>query len=151
MSFTGWQGLKQSWGRISRREQGLLLLSLGVVLVVGAYFSIWLPSRQRLDLAERQYRQQAALAVRIQHAEPRTGVNAVSGPLSVRVNDSATAAGLEITEMNVEGDALRLSISGDGKRLLDWLDQCERQGAPLKSLTLEARNGALEARVVLRQ
>ncbi|MGX1172635.1 type II secretory pathway component PulM [Pseudomonas sp. R151218B TE3479] len=72
-------------------------------------------------------------------------------PLSVRVNDSATAAGLDMAEMEVDGDSLRLAVSGDASALLHWLDQQEREGAVLRSLTLEVENGVLGARVVLRQ
>ncbi|TWC10530.1 MULTISPECIES: type II secretion system protein GspM [unclassified Pseudomonas] len=151
MDHSAWLVLKQGWRRITHREQELLVLLIGFVLVVGAYFSIWQPTRQRLDVAERQYLQQAELAAQIQRAEPRNGASVVTSPLSVQVNDSATAAGLDITEMNVDGEALRLIVSGDANRLLDWLDQCERDGATLQSLTLEARKGELHAQVVLRQ
>ncbi|MHA6786554.1 hypothetical protein ACWA6H_02470 [Pseudomonas bijieensis] len=69
----------------------------------------------------------------------------------MRVNDSASAAGLDIAEMEVDGDSLRLVVSGDANSLLHWLDQREQEGAALQSLTLEARDRVLEARVVLRQ
>jgi general secretion pathway protein M len=121
------------------------------LLVVVAYTSIWQPTRQRLEVAERQYRQQAELHARILRAEPTRDPTAATRPLSVRVNDSATAAGLDIAEMEVDGDSLRLAVSGDANRLLQWLDRQEREGAALQSLTLEARGSVLEARVVLRQ
>jgi len=95
------------------------------------------------------HRQQVELSARIQRAEPGRDTSVATRPLSVQVNDSATAAGLDITEMQVDGDSLRLLVSGDANPLLHWLDQHEREGAVLQSLTLEARNGLLEARVVL--
>lgn len=143
--------LIQAWGRLSRREQQLLLGLVGLSLVVVVYTSIWQPVRQRLDVAERQYRQQAELHARIQRAEPARDMATATRPLSVRVNDSTAATGLEIAEMEVDGDSLRLAVSGDANQLLQWLDQQEREGATLQSLTLEARNSVLEARVVLRQ
>ncbi|AMZ73034.1 MULTISPECIES: type II secretion system protein GspM [Pseudomonas] len=143
--------LIQAWGRLSRREQQLLLGLVGLLLVVVVYTTIWQPVRQRLDVAERQYRQQAELHARIQRAEPARDLTTATRPLSVRVNDSAAATGLEIAEMEVDGDSLRLAVSGDANQLLQWLDQQEREGATLQSLTLEARNSVLEARVVLRQ
>ena len=143
--------LIQAWGRRSRREQQLLLGLVGLLLVVVVYTTIWQPVRQRLDVAERQYRQQAELHARIQRAEPARDLTTATRPLSVRVNDSAAATGLEIAEMEVDGDSLRLAVSGDANQLLQWLDQQEREGATLQSLTLEARNSVLEARVVLRQ
>lgn len=143
--------LSKAWGRVSRREQQLLLGLVGLLLVVVAYTSMWQPTRQRLEVAERQYRQQAELHARIQHAEPTRDLTSATQPLSVRVNDSATAAGLDIAEMEVDGDSLRLAVSGDANQLLHWLDQREQEGAALQSLTLEARHRVLEARVVLRQ
>ncbi|SEJ75527.1 type II secretion system protein GspM [Pseudomonas sp. NFACC07-1] len=143
--------LIQAWGRLSRRERQLLLGLVGLLLVVVVYTTIWQPVRQRLDVAERQYRQQAELHARIQRAEPARDLTTATRPLSVRVNDSAAATGLEIAEMEVDGDSLRLAVSGDANQLLQWLDQQEREGATLQSLTLEARNSVLEARVVLRQ
>ncbi|MHA6786553.1 type II secretion system protein GspM [Pseudomonas bijieensis] len=65
--------LIQAWGRVSRREQQLLLGLAGLLLVVVAYTSIWQPTRQRLEVAERQYRQQAELHARIQRAAPPPG------------------------------------------------------------------------------
>lgn len=114
------------------------------------FTSIWQPTRHRLDLAERQYWQQAELAARIQRLEP-TGATTATSSLSVRINDSATAAGLELAELEIDGDSLRLAVSGDGNRLLDWLDRHERDGASLQVLSLEVRNGVLDARMVLGQ
>ncbi|WHS60812.1 type II secretion system protein GspM [Pseudomonas sp. G2-4] len=151
MNISGWQGLKRAWEKKSGREQGLLLGLAGLLLVVVGYLSIWQPTRQRLEIAERQYRQQAELSARIQRAEPGRDTSVATRPLAVRVNDSAAAAGLDITEMEVDGDSLRLAVSGDADPLLHWLDQHERDGATLQSLTLEARNGVLEARMVLGQ
>ncbi|WP_422776899.1 type II secretion system protein GspM [Pseudomonas mediterranea] len=151
MSRNGWARLKQAWASMSFREQRLLLGLAGLVLVAVGYASIWQPARQRLEIAERQYRQQAQLNARIQRAEPDRDTSAALRPLSVRVNDSATAAGLEIAEMEIEGDSLRLTVTGDANPLLHWLDRHERDGATVRSLALEARDGVLEARVVLRQ
>lgn len=151
MNVNGWRTLKPAWRSLSRREQGLLLGLAGLLSVALAYTAIWQPTRQRLEVAERQHRQQTELSARIQRAEPTQDATAATRPLSVRVNESATAAGLDMTEMEVDGDSLRLAVSGDASALLHWLDQQEREGAGLRSLTLEARDDVLEARVVLRQ
>ncbi|MDO7897888.1 type II secretion system protein GspM [Pseudomonas citrulli] len=151
MKINGARRLKQAWAGISRREQALLLGLAGLLLVVVGYGAIWRPTGQRLEVAERQYRQQAELNVRIQRAEPARDTPTVTRPLSVRLNDSATAAGLDIAEMDVDGDAVRLTVTGDANPLLLWLDRHERDGAALQALTLEVRDGVLEARVVLAQ
>ena len=151
MNVKALQRLKQAWAGVSRREQGLLLGTAGLVLVTVGYTSIGRPMAQRLEVAERQYRQQAELSVRIQRAAPARDTRAADRPLSVRVNEGATAAGLDIAEMEVDGDALRLTVTGDANPLLHWLDRQEYDGAALHTLTLEVRGKVLEARVVLRQ
>ncbi|WP_417695700.1 type II secretion system protein GspM [Pseudomonas sp.] len=151
INVNGWRVLKQTWGSLSRREQGLLLGLAGLLSVALAYTAIWQPTRQRLEVAERQHRQQAELSARIQRAEPTRDTTIATRPLSVRVNESATTAGLDLAEMEVDGDSLRLAVSGDANALLQWLDQQEREGAVLRSLALEVENGVLVARVVLRQ
>ncbi|MFL6969507.1 MULTISPECIES: type II secretion system protein GspM [Pseudomonas] len=151
MNFNGWRGLQQAWGTLSRREQWLLLGLAGLLSVALAYIAIWQPTRQRLEVAERQHRQQAELSALIQHAEPNRDTIAAARPLSVRINESATAAGLDMAQMDVDGDSLRLVVSGDAHALLRWLDQQEREGAGLRSLTLEVENGRLHAQVVFRQ
>ncbi|MBT2296718.1 type II secretion system protein GspM [Pseudomonas fluorescens] len=150
MGFKEWQRCKQVWESMSHREQRLLKGLVGLVLVIVSYTLIWQPTRHRLDLAERQYWQQAALAARIQHLEP-TGATTATSSLSVRISDSATAAELELAELEIDGDSLRLAVSGDANRLLDWLDRQERDGATLQVLSLEVRNGVLDARMVLGQ
>jgi general secretion pathway protein M len=59
-------------------------------------------------------------------------------------------AGLELHQMDTDNDLLRLTLSGDAKALLSWLDQIEREGVALQSLTLEKREARLHAQVILR-
>ncbi|MFW9269530.1 type II secretion system protein GspM [Pseudomonas sp. NR3] len=151
MTFHNLAVLKQRWGRLSRREQSLLVGLVGLLCMVLAYTSIWQPTRQRLEIAERQHRQHSRLLARILRAEPTRPITSIAGLLSVRVNESAEKAGLDIAEMEVDDDLLRLAVNGDAKPLLHWLDQLERQGTRLQSLALEAENGVLRAQVVLRQ
>lgn len=150
MSAKGWLRLKLAWGKISRREQKSLLALAGLLGAVLAYTLVWQPTRQRLDVAERLYRQHAELSARIRQARP-VEATAADRPLSVRVNESAAQAGLGITEMAIDGETVRLVVNGEPGRLLDWLDQREREGAVLQSLTLQAGEGVLQAQLVLRQ
>ncbi|MCL6704239.1 type II secretion system protein GspM [Pseudomonas sp. T1.Ur] len=150
MNLSAMSSLKQVWGSVSRREQRLLLGLAGFVLMTLAFTFIWQPTRQRLAIAERLYQQQVELSVRIQRAQPPLDMSAASRPLSVRANDSATKAGLEIEEMSIDGDSVQMVVGGEANALLDWLDRSERDGAMLQSLTLQARDGRLEARVMLR-
>ncbi|MGF6556186.1 general secretion pathway protein M [Pseudomonas sp. S30_BP2TU TE3576] len=143
--------MKQIWRRTSTREQQLLLV-LGVFLLTVVAFSlIWQPTRQRLEDVERQYQQQMALVAQLQRAQPRSHVAVdTDQPLSLRVSESATAAGLEIRQMETDSDLMRLTLNGDSQTLLQWLDGMERSGVALQSLTLEKLDDALEARLVLK-
>lgn len=145
-----WPALLQRWQRLSLRERRLLQISGAFVFGVAAFSLVWQPTQQRLAAAERQYHQQLALATQLQVARPRSTREPVTQPLSLHVSESATEAGLELHQVNTDGDQLRLSLRGDAKALLAWLDRIERNGTVLQSLTLEKRNAVLEARMVLR-
>lgn len=143
--------MKAAWQRLSLREQRLLLAMGAFLLAVVAFSLIWQPTRQRLETMERQHQQQLAVSAQLQRAQPRSPPPVVSHQsLSLRVSESATAAGLEIHQMDTDNDVLRLTLSGDAQALLQWLDRTERDGVTLQSLTLEKRDAVLEARVVLR-
>ncbi|MBV6824389.1 type II secretion system protein GspM [Pseudomonas sp. PD9R] len=139
------------WQRLSLREQRLVLALSIFVLGVTAFSLIWQPTQQRMAIAERQHHQQLALVAQLQQALPRSHIPApVTQPLSLRISESVTAAGLELQQMDSDNDLLRLTLSGEAKVLLSWLDHIERDGVALQSLTLEKRDTVLEARVVLR-
>jgi general secretion pathway protein M len=59
-------------------------------------------------------------------------------------------AGLEIRQMESEGELLRLTLDGDAQTLMKWIDDVERDAVALQSLTLENREGVLQAQMVLR-
>lgn len=145
-----WPAVPQRWQRLSLRERRLLLMLGAFVFGVAAFVLVWQPTQQRLATAERQYQQQLALAAQLQMARPRSTREPATQPLSLHVSESATEAGLELHQVNTDGDQLRLSLSGDAKALLAWLDRLERNGTALQSLTLQRRDTVLEARVVLR-
>ena len=143
--------MKAAWQRLSLREQRLLLAMGAFLLAVVAFSLIWQPTRQRLETMERQHRQQLAVSAQLQRAQPRSTPPVVTHQsLSLRVSESATAAELEIHQMDADNDVLRLTLSGDAQALLQWLDRTERDGVAMQSLTLEKRDAVLEARVVLR-
>ncbi|KPU55435.1 type II secretion system (T2SS), M family protein [Pseudomonas fluorescens] len=143
--------MKQAWRRMSVREQRLLQVLGAFLLAVVAFSLIWQPTRQRLETVERQYQQQAGLAAQLQRALPRNHVAVdTDQPLSLRISESAAAAGLEIRQMESDSDLLRVTLNGNAQPLMQWLDAMERNGVALQSLTLEKRDDALEARLVLR-
>lgn len=151
MKLMGLKSVVVKFQRLSLREQRLLR-ALGVfVLSVMAFTLIWQPTQQRLATAERQYKQQLALAAQVQQARPRSHIpQPLDQPLSLRISESIVTAGLELHQMDSDNDLLRLTLSADAMALLPWLDRIEREGIALQSLTLEKRDAVLEARVVLR-
>jgi len=121
------------------------------LLAVVAFSLIWQPTRQRLETVEREYQQQTGLAAQLQRALPRSHVSVDSDkPLSLRISESAAAAGLEIRQMESDSYLLRVTLNGNAQPLMQWLDGIERSGVALQSLSLEKRDEALEARMVLR-
>ncbi|VVN80632.1 type II secretion system protein GspM [Pseudomonas fluorescens] len=143
--------MKAAWQRMSTREQRLVSAMGVFILAALAVTLIWQPARQRLETVERQYQQQLTLAAQLQQAQPRGNIPvATAQPLSLRASESVAAAGLELHQMDTDNDLLRLTLSGDARALLQWLDRTERDGVALQSLTLEKRDAVLEARAVLR-
>ncbi|VVO11165.1 MULTISPECIES: type II secretion system protein GspM [Pseudomonas] len=151
MTLIGVKSAIVKFQRLSLREQRLLLALGMFMLSVVAFTLIWQPTQQRLVIAERQYQQQRALAAQLQQSQPRSQTSQPADqPLSLRISESAAETGLELQQMDSDNDQLRLTLSGEAMTLLPWLDRLERDGVLLQALTLETRDGLLEARVVLR-
>ncbi|WP_433738311.1 type II secretion system protein GspM [Pseudomonas putida] len=152
MKSTGLRAVTmQRWQRLAIREQRLLLILSVFILGVVAFSLIWQPTQQRLATAERQYQQQLAVAAQLLQARPG---NSASEPtdraLSLRISESVGISGLEMHQMDTDNDLLRLTLSGDAKALLSWLDRMEREGVTLQLLTLERRDAALHAQITLK-
>ncbi|RON44959.1 type II secretory protein PulM [Pseudomonas frederiksbergensis] len=148
---SGYSATILGWQRLSRREQWLLSGLSGLILGILAFSLVWQPTQQRLSVAERQYRHQQNLAAQLQQTQPPGIAPVISDqPLSLRLSESATTAGLELQQMDADNDLLRLTLSGEANVLLRWLHRVERDGVSLQSLTLEKRDAVLQARVVIR-
>ena len=140
----------ERWQRLSIREQRLVA-TLGLfVLAIAAYSLIWQPTRLRLESAERSYQQQRHFATQLQKAPQPAPPVARDQPLSLHLSESAAASGLDVQQMETDNGQIRLTLSGNANTLLQWLDRLERDGLTLDNLTLERREAALEARVVVR-
>ncbi|SDS26240.1 general secretion pathway protein M [Pseudomonas asplenii] len=140
--------LIERWQRLARRERQWLI-GLGLFLLSVAMFSgLWLPAQQRLERAHHLYQQRWALAGEVHNVRPTQVRTAPTQPLSTRLDDSVRAAGLELQQLDQDGQTLRLTLVGDALALLGWLERVEQDGAQLQSLGLEPRDKRLEARVV---
>ncbi|WP_341960450.1 type II secretion system protein GspM [Pseudomonas sp. RC10] len=136
----------EHWRRLNRRDRHMLVL-LGVfVLGVSLIKGVWLPTQQRLEAAERVYRQNLSLAERLKHASSGRPVR-IAQSLSRHVSESAAKAGLDLSQLDNDSQGLSVTLEGDAKALLNWLIRLEQDGARMQSLTLEKREALLLARV----
>ncbi|MFJ9989313.1 hypothetical protein ACIQSO_01125 [Pseudomonas putida] len=61
----------------------------------------------------------------------------------------AAAQGLDMHQMEVQDNTLRLKLTGDAQTLLKWIHSAEQSGATLLSLTLHKRDQILDAQIVV--
>lgn len=137
-----------AWKTLAPRERWLLSALACFLIGVLFFQMLWQPSQQRLVKAEQQYQRQLALAQQLKDAQPGPTLQAPSSPQASKISQSAEAAGLNLQQIEVESDQLRLTISGDAQVLLKWLAQLEREAGAFQMLTLEKRDSHLEARLV---
>ena len=140
--------MSRPWRRLEARDRRVLVLLSAVLLAVLLWQGLWLPAQLRLESAERRYQQQWALGREIGAAIPQRS----RAPAPVRpaqVSEAVAAAGLELEQLDVDGNVLRLTLRGDALALLTWLEGMERSGAILQSLVLETRATQLQARLGL--
>ncbi|WP_052451059.1 type II secretion system protein GspM [Pseudomonas batumici] len=142
--------LTQGWQNLGPRDRRMLV-GLGIFLMVVTLFKgLWQPVQQRLERGERVYQQRLLLAAEVQRAQPATQRSTPSRPLSTRLSETVAAAGLELQQLDQDGQSLRVTLSGNALALLQWLDQTEQSGAVLQSLSLEKRDSSLLAQVAWR-
>ena len=138
-----------TWKGLSVRER-YLLKAMALLLLGGvSYALLWQPTQQRWVVAERHYQQQLVLSRRVLLAQPQQQAPVATQPLPARLSEGAAAAGLDLHQMEVDSDQLRLTLSGEARALLNWLADLERDGTTFLALTLEKREQRLEARLVL--
>ncbi|MGE8097392.1 type II secretion system protein GspM [Pseudomonas fluorescens] len=139
----------QTWNRLAPRDrQALSVLAVALVAVL-AFVGLWQPSQQRLAVAERLYQQRLVQAGEVARAQAPSARAAGAAPLSTQLSERAIADGLDLQQLEVQGDLLRLTLRGDARALLAWLHRTELEGATLQSLTLDKQGQALEAQVVV--
>ncbi len=142
--------LTQGWQSLGPRDRRMLG-GLGIFLLLVTLFSgLWQPAQQRLERGERLYQQRLLLAAQVQRAEPVRQRSSPSRSLSTRLSETVAAAGLELQQLDQDGQSLRVTLSGNALALLQWLDKAEQEGAVLQSLSLEKRDKLLVAQVVWR-
>ncbi|WP_347903431.1 type II secretion system protein GspM [Pseudomonas purpurea] len=139
----------QTWNRLTLRDRQALSVLGGLLVAVLAFVGLWQPAQQRLAVAERVYQQRQVLAAEVSRAQAPSAGAVDAQPLSTRLSERALADGLDLQQLEVQGEVLRLTLSGDARALLVWLHQTELDGAVLQSLTLNKRGERLEAQLVV--
>ncbi len=142
--------LTQRWQGLGLRDRRMLIGLVFFLLVVTLFSGVWQPAQQRLELGERLYQQRLVLAAEVQRAQPVRQRSSPSRSLSTRLSETVVAAGLELQQLDQDGQSLRVTLGGNALALLQWLDQTEQAGAVLQSLSLEKRDKGLVAQVAWR-
>lgn len=130
------------WRGLTRREQLLVTIMLGLLMVVGVWLGVLRPlAALDADIAGRQAAAESALAdvgsmgrqIRAARQAP-----AAPGPLLERVRLSGDAAGLTLEQLEKAGDgSVTLRIAAvRSPALLRWLAELEsREGAVVERLS----------------
>ncbi|TVT83244.1 type II secretion system protein GspM [Pseudomonas sp. H3(2019)] len=139
----------QTWSRLALRDRQALSALVVTLIAVLAFVGLWQPSQQRLAVAERLYQQRLVQAGEVARAQAPSARAEGTAPLSTQLSERAIADGLDLQQLEVQGDLLRLTLRGDARALLAWLHRTEQDGATLQSLTLDKQGQALEAQVVV--
>ncbi|WP_371318787.1 type II secretion system protein GspM [Pseudomonas gingeri] len=142
--------LTQRWQGLGLRDRRMLIGLAVFLLVVTLFSAVWQPAQQRLERGERLYQQRLLLAAEVQRAQPVHQHSTPSRSLSTRLSETVAAAGLELQQLDQDGQSLRVTLGGNALALLQWLDQTEQAGAVLQSLSLEKRDKGLVAQVAWR-
>ena len=135
------------WQRLAPRDrQAVSALGL-VLLAVLVFVGLWQPAQARLAIAERVYQQRLVLAAEVSRAQAPNVRGHDTQPMAVRLSARAVADGLDLHQLDVQEDVLRLTLSGDARTLLSWIHHTELEGGLVQSLTLDKRDKRLEAQL----
>lgn len=157
------------WGRLSPREQRLLLAAGVVALLFIGWLLLWRPLAQARDTLRGQVAYSAAELAWMQQAAPAlagTGAGADAAPavvsdgrsLLARVDAGAREAGLGEALLRVEpvsSGEVRMALGGaDFDLLVAWLEQFSvAHGVAVTELSLQRAQGVgrVDARLALRE
>ena len=133
------------------RERWLIALMLAIALPMLAYFAIYSPLMASIERAEQRHnaavRNHGLVLARIaqldQVRRPAVAVAAGAAPLSLRVTEAATLAGVSLTanEPRGTGSALITLAPSAPTAALRWLRQLEEQGVIVRELAITPQPG----------
>lgn len=142
--------LRLAWSERSTREQRLLLVMIALAAIVVLWLGIIRPLGDALSAADARLAQaaiaQGDIAARVDELAlaRRTAPRRPDRPLDAAVNDAASAAGMTLSRVDLQGaDRIAIGIGAvRGPALFDWLGGLARQGIVVERIALTANADA---------
>ena len=138
---------------LSARERVLVLLVLPLVVLLGGWRFAWAPLAEARLAREAEiggYRLVAEAASRAGAAPLASPAEVV--PLANRVTATAEAAGIALSRLEPEGEALRVAVAeASYATVILWLAELEGEDVLVSSVEIDRRTtpGVVSARVLL--
>ena len=145
--------LKQTYQRLSEREQRLVQISAMVIVVGFFYWVIWAPLNQSLvtdrkALAAQQellncVQKNANRAIQLRGAstDTSTGTKSFSGSLPQAINQTAGGLNIAISRMQPQGEELQVWVDqASFNDVLSWLQALEKMGVSILDLDIVDAN-----------
>lgn len=146
--------LRAAWEARSRREQIMLAVMAGAILLVVGWYAVLVPLNGAGEASETRLTKAGERFARLDAAARSGGLPVTAGqPLQAVVDASAAAAGLSIARRREEADG-RLTVwltAADPGLMMGWLTSLARaQGIAVSEMTASrTEGGLLEAQITL--
>ena len=150
--------LKIMFLQLSEREQRLVMISAGMVVVAIFYWGIWSPLNTSIDRAQSAVKNQTELLAWVQRNANKAvqlrsssgNKSAFSGSLPQAVNQSASRMKITISRMQPQGDEIQIWIDqAPFNDVLSWLQSLEKTGVSI--LDIEINESDLPGQVNIRR
>lgn len=150
--------LKSMFLQLSGREQRLVMISAGLIVVAIFYWGIWSPLNTSIDRAQKAVKNQTELLAWVQKNANRAmqlrsssgAKSSLSGSLPQAVNQSASRMKIIISRMQPQGDEIQVWIDqAPFNDLLSWLQLLEKTGVSI--LDIDIAESDLPGQVKIRR
>ena len=145
--------LKQTYQRLSEREQRLVQISAMVIVVGFFYWVIWAPLNQSLETDRKalvaqqellswvQKNANRAIQLRGAGSDTSSGTSSFSGSLPQAVNQTAGGLNIAISRMQPQGEELQVWVDqASFNDVLTWLQALEKMGVSILDLDIVDAN-----------
>jgi general secretion pathway protein M len=148
--------LKQYYQQLSEREQRLVLISGGLLVLALLYWAVWAPLTQGLAAQKKALDNQQELLVWVQQNANRalqlqgsTGQTVkFTGSLAQTVNQMAGRLNINITRMQPQGEELQVWVDQVAfNDVLSWLQSMENAGIRIMDLDVAESNAPGQVKI----